>query len=593
MSIRRFFVPLLAVAAFLGPAAARAVAAPGDFDPSFAGTGFVAQAFGDGSESESGHGVVAQPDGKTVVVGWAALGGNPVGLIARYQPDGTLDPSFGNGGKILDTTFSPWAVTLQPDGKIVAAGEADGGGGNSAYAIARYLPNGSLDPSFGGGTGKVNVLVHATDVQQRAQAVAVQPDGKIVAAGLTNDGAGFVRLLSDGTPDASFGGAGSVDVPLNTVGGAEDLALQQDGSAVAAVPTGAGLGDGFTLVRVDNRGVPDSSFGTSGVLHVAAAPGDGAASYAVAIQPDGKIVAGGAAETGTGPDEFAIYRFNPDGSPDNSFSGDGQEITPVAPNGFDADGFSLIIQPNGRIVLAGTADLSSGTETTFAYVRYNPSDGSLDPSFGNGGIELSPFPAGWEREGFEDARLACNGDIVATGYASTSPSAHALFFTTRIAGDPLVCPTAAGPVPQAPAAADHTKPHARIRKLPRVIRQAKLKRFSGTASDDRGVAKVEIALLRRVGKVAAFSKRSKAKATCLWLRSPRAKFRRLKPRHGRCGSARWLRASGTTSWAFKLRKHLPPGSYVLYVRATDTSGNTETSFSTARGNRAAFRVKKH
>ena len=554
----------------------------------------MAQAFGDGSESESGHAVVGQPDGKTVVAGWAALGGNPVGAVARYQLDGTLDPSFGSGGKVLDTTFGAWAVALQPDGKIVAAGEADGGGGNSAYAFVRYLPNGSLDPSFGGGTGRVIVLVNTSDNQQRAQAVAVQPDGKIVAAGLTKDGAGFVRLLSDGTPDPGFAGDGSLDVPIaTTVAGAEDVALQQDGSLVAAVPTGAGLGNGFTLVRVDSHGVPDGSFGPGGVLHVPAGPSDGAVSDAVAIQPDGKIVAGGTAEVSSGPDQFAIARFNADGSPDMSFSGDGQEMTPAAPNGYDAHARSLIIQPDGKIVLAGDADLASGTESTFAYVRYNPSDGSLDSSFGTGGIELSPFPAGWERESFDDAALACNGNIVATGFASTAPTAHTLFLTSRILGDPIPCPRLNPSPPPPPAAADHSKPHSHIRKLPRVIRASKLRRFSGTAADDVGVAKVEIALLRRVGKVAAFSKRSKRpKASCQWLASPRAKFRKMRPRHRRCASARWLRASGTTSWRFKLRKRLPPGSYVVYVRATDTSGNTETSFSGAARNRAAFRVRK-
>lgn len=587
--MRRFLITLLASATLLALPAARAAATPGDFDPSFAGTGLVAQAFGDGSEAESGHAVVGQPDGKTVVAGWAALGGNPVGAVARYQLDGTLDPSFGSGGKVLDTTFGAWAVTLQPDGKIVAAGEAAGGGGNNAYAFVRYLPNGNPDPSFGGGTGRVIVLVKTGDNQQRAQAVIVQPDGKIVAAGLTNDGAGFVRLLSDGTPDPSFAGDGSVDVPLSTVAGAEDVAVQPDGSVLAPVPTGSGLGDGFTLVKVDSHGTPDASFAPGGVLHVTV--GSGAVAEAVGIQPDGKIVVGGTAFVGSGPDQFAIARFNPSGSPDMSFSGDGQEITPVAPNNFNADGRALIIQPNGRIVLAGEADLASGTQTTFAYVRYNAFDGSLDSSFGSGGIELSPFPAGWDRESFDDARLACNGDIVATGFASTAPTAHAVFLTTRIVGDPIPCP-GLNPVPPLPATPDHTKPHSHIRKLPRVIRQSKLKRFSGTAADDNGVAKVEVALLRRVGKVAAFSKRSKPKASCMWLASPRAKFKKVKPRHGRCASPRWLRASGTTSWAFKLRKRLPPAHYVLYVRATDTSGNTETSFTRAGGNRADFRVRK-
>jgi hypothetical protein len=105
------------------------------------------------------------------------------------------------------------------------------------------------------------------------------------------------------------------------------------------------------------------------------------------------------------------------------------------------------------------------------------------------------------------------------------------------------------------------------------------------------LAKVDIALLRRVGKTAAFS-RHKAKPSCQWLRSGRAKFKRLKPKHGKCATPRFLRAQGTSSWVFRLRKGLPPGKYVLYARATDSSGNAETGFSAKQGNRIAFRVRK-
>ena len=543
--------------------------------------------FGDGSESEEGTAITTQADGKIVISGRAALGGNPVGLIARFLPGGALDPTFASGGRLIDTTFDPRAVAVQPDGKIVAAGQGDGGGSNTAYVIARYLPNGSLDPSFGGGTGKTTVLVNPSDVKQRAEAVAVAPDGTIVAAGLTNDGAGIVKLNSDGSPDVGFNATGHMKFVLSTVGGAQSVAVQSDGAVVAAVPTGNGLGDGFTVVRATNLGAPDTSFGPSGVRHFTV--GDGAASRALALQPDGKIVVGGAAEVAPGPGQFAIARLNPNGTPDTSFSGDGQEITPVAPNNFDADGRSLVIQPNGMIVLGGEADLASGTENTFAFVRYSPVDGSLDPTFGQGGIELTPLPAGWVREHFSQAALACDGKIVSTGLAEPAPAAHSQFLTMRILGDPLACPGLNPPLPSPIAIPDRTKPHARIHRVRRVIRASKLKRFSGTAADNSGVAKVEIALLRRVGKTAAFSRR---KPSCLWLRSNRGKFKKARPRRGKCATARFLRAKGTTKWVFKLRRRLPAGSYVLYARATDTSGNRETSFSSKRGNRVSFRVRK-
>jgi uncharacterized delta-60 repeat protein len=571
------YATTLAVLALAAPAAA----APGDLDPSFAGTGLIAQQLGDNTgDGDSGQAIAAQPDGKIVVVGHAANSGHLAGGIARYLAGGTLDPSFGSGGKIIDTTFVPEAVAVQPDGRIVAVGEADGGGGNSAYAFARYLPNGALDPSFGGGTGKVNVLVNATDNQQEARAVAITPDGKIVAAGLTKDGAALVRLNSDGTPDSTFAGDGSVKFLFPSTNGAQGVAVQADGSVVAAVP----MDPKFTLVRVDSHGMPDSSFGSSGVLSFSV--GTDAQSNAVAIQPDGKILVGGEAQVGSGPREFAIARLNPNGSPDPSFAGGAPEMTVVAPNSLNADGEALVLQPNGRIVLAGEADLNMNS-ATMAWVRYDGTDGALDPTFGTGGVQLQPFPAGWGTEFTRGAALACDGKILSVGGAAVTPTAHGSFLISRILGDPIPCPGLNPPPVPLPGSPDHVKPHSHIRRVPHVIRASKLKWFAGTASDNSGVAKVEIALLRRVGKTAAFSRR---RASCLWLRSNRAKFKTLKPKRGRCATARFLRAKGTTKWVFKLRRHLAPGSYILYARATDQSGNRETRFSSKLGNRASFRV---
>jgi uncharacterized delta-60 repeat protein len=544
----------------------------------------VPQQFGDGTgDGDFGRGIAAQSDGKSVVVGIAASNNSGVGVIARYRPDGTLDQSFGDGGRVIDPTYGPLAVAIQPDGKIVAAGEGISGA-NSAFAVARYLPNGNLDPSFAGGSGKENVLINATDDKQRAEAVTIAPDGKIVAAGETKDGAGVVRLGSDGTPDASFNGAGVRDIPID--GDAQDVVVQPDGAVLLAIPTGAGSGDHFTIMRLDNHGQPDNMFGTGGTAIVQI--GNGGRSPAVALQPDGKIVAGGYAFVGGGGIEFAVARLNTDGTPDMSFSGDGQEMTLVGAAGLNEFGQALVIQPNGRIVLAGTVALDNTGKDAIGYARYNPDDGSLDTTFGSGGTSLPPLPAGWGEEQLSDAALACDGKIVGEGLATITSNGHEQFLTTRLLGDPIPCPGLNPPPP--PASVDHVKPHSKIHRIPRVIRASRLKKFFGTAADDSGLAKVEIALLRRVGHTAAFSRSKRPQARCLWLRSSRARFKTLKPRRGRCATPRFLRAQGTRSWVFKLRKRLPPGRYILYTRATDTSGNSETSFSSKLGNRAAFRV---
>lgn len=568
--------------------AGAAKATPGDFDLSFAGSGLVPQQFGDNTgDGDIGNGIAAQADGKIVVSGTAASSDSGVGVIARYLVGGALDPSFGNRGMVFDSVFDPRALVVQPDGKIVAAGTAPAGA-FTAYGFARYLSNGSPDPSFGGGTGKVSVLVNTADNQQRAQAVAIAPDGKIVAAGETNDGAGVVRLNANGTPDSTFNSTGSRNLGTGPNNDAEGVAVQPDGKVLIAVASGAGGGDGFNIIRLDDQGMPDSFFGTAGVAHFPVPVGGEGRSTSVAVQPDGKIVVGGYGETPGNASEFAVARLDSAGNPDMSFSGDGQELTPMPSVGPEANGRAIFIQPNGKIVLAGTTEVQMGTaRTTLAFARYNPADGSLDSSFGDAGIRVEPLPAGWDEDTLASATLACDGKIIGVGDAALAPTAHASFLTARVLGDPVVCP-GLNPPPLVPPP-DRTKPRSHIKRIPHVIRASKLKRFSGTASDNNGVAKVEIALLRRVGKTAAFSR---GRASCLWLRSNRAKFKTLKPRRGKCASARFLRAKGTTRWVFKLRKRLPPGSYVLYARATDKSGNKETSFGRKRGNELSFKVRR-
>ena len=210
----------------------------GDLDPSFDGDGKVTTTFGSGS-NDWADAVAIQADGKIVVAGYSNASGNDDFALARYLPNGTLDASFSGDGRVL-TNFgsgsNDWAnaVALQPDGKIVVAGlSSDSASGNEGFALARYLPNGAMDASFGG-DGRV-LTDFGSGSYDEAFALAIQPNGKIVVAGVvTSEGFALARYLPNGALDASFSGDGKV---TTTVGSsweqASALAIQpRDGRLV-------------------------------------------------------------------------------------------------------------------------------------------------------------------------------------------------------------------------------------------------------------------------------------------------------------------------------------------------------------------------
>jgi uncharacterized delta-60 repeat protein len=182
--------------------------ADGTLDASFGAGGKVTTTFGSGSDFANA--AVLQPDGKLVVVGYTYVGGvagQSYFALARYRTDGSLDSSFGSGGRVT-TDFGPgggtaWAAALQPDGKILAAGTGPGG----TFALVRYNPNGTLDPSFGTG-GTLTTAVGLRD-EGSANALALGPGGDVVAGAwsstCTYQDFELTRYLPSGSPDASFG----------------------------------------------------------------------------------------------------------------------------------------------------------------------------------------------------------------------------------------------------------------------------------------------------------------------------------------------------------------------------------------------------
>jgi uncharacterized delta-60 repeat protein len=342
-------------------------AAPGDLDPSFGGTGKVTTDFG-GTDVASA--VAVQADGKIVAAGQTNAGSNSTFALARYHADGSLDAGFGAGGVVttdLGATDQAFAVVVQPDGKILAAGRR-----GSDVGLARYNPDGSADSTFGTG-GRATANFGGTEL---ALAAAIQPDGKIVVAGRSNAGGNFdflvARFNPDGSLDPSFGAGGRVTTDFS--GGSVDrafaLALGPDGKIVVAGDSDAN----FAVARYNPDGSLDAAFGAGGKVITTFGGADQASS--LGIQADGKIVVAGHTDNGTSTD-FAVARYNPDGSLDAAF-GSGGRVTTNFTGSSDDVASAAAIQFDGKIVVAGNA------EENFAVARYNP-DGSLDVTFGTEG----------------------------------------------------------------------------------------------------------------------------------------------------------------------------------------------------------------
>jgi uncharacterized delta-60 repeat protein len=327
---------------------------------------------------DSAVAVVVQADGKIIAAGEAQKSADALSSdfgLARYNADGSLDVTFGDGGKVLTDFFGfsdvCRALAFQPDGKIVAAGNAatSGTSGNT-FALARYNPDGSLDATFGTG-GKVTAefLVGSNPV---CYALLVQPDGKIIGVGNSGVGIALARYNSNGTLDSSFGAAGKTTTTIafpNSVS-ASAAALQPDGRIVVAGSEYHKVGStAFALARYTSNGVLDSSFGNSGLVATSVLGYDRA--YAVSVRPDGKIVAAGQVSVYTSNDggDFGLAQYNPDGTLDTSFGSGGVIHTDVHGGFFDRAN-AMVVQPDSRIVLAGGTDDSNGVGQQVALARY-------------------------------------------------------------------------------------------------------------------------------------------------------------------------------------------------------------------------------
>jgi uncharacterized delta-60 repeat protein len=356
-------------------------------DKTFNAIGSRTDRFGHGNDSLSG--AVLLPDGKVIAAVQTALwvGNSPLiytGFeLVRINADGSRDATFGGectyiSPSYTNTFYWPVSHNYQPriavmaDGKIFAHGLS---------VLMRCNPNGTLDTSFGGGDGLANVDPFTL------YTMTGQPDGKLLLGGLSMGNFGVARLNADGSYDNSFDADGRATASLS--GSVTSIVVQPDGKIVAA---GTHFGD-FAVARFNADGSLDTSFDTDGKVTTPVLSGNEGIN-ALVLQPDGKIVAGGTSLNSLSSNSgvFALVRYNPDGSLDTTFDGDGKVTTPVVNSGkilLASAIYALSLQLDGKIVAAG----SSHNEFNFDHViaRYN-ANGSLDTSFGASGFAMAALP---------------------------------------------------------------------------------------------------------------------------------------------------------------------------------------------------------
>jgi uncharacterized delta-60 repeat protein len=432
----------------------RTLLSAGALDPTFGNGGLVTTPIL-GSLDSIAQAMAVQPDGKVVVAGTS--NGS---VVTRYNTDGTLDATFGTGGKAPDPVASASSVAIQSDHKIVIAGSGQ---------LARMNPDGTLDTSFGtnGVTGVSSPISSPYGLIVLSFADTLQADGKFITASILSHGIhpgdptptpylALERFNTDGSPDTGFGTGGIIvdqSSPFTNVSG---IAVQPDRKIVLAE-------EGNVLERFNPDGSLDTSFGTGGevtstnggqvaiqsngrlvvadqignefaaqgytangsldqtfasagqfTMQIGSATIPATQPVTLALQADDKIVLTGPVLI-AGQQEFGLLRLTANGSLDPTFNGSGEQATPLGPN---CTPVGVAVLTSGKIQVAGTVTSDSGHD--FGLARYN-TDGSLDPTFGSGGTTTTDF-VGPLNSTIQSVLVVSGGNILAVGTASNGPS---------------------------------------------------------------------------------------------------------------------------------------------------------------------------
>ena len=402
----------------------------GSLDLTFDTDGKVTTSVSPFNLEDNAKSVAIQNDGKIVVVGYSLMSDVELSTdydftVVRYNSDGSLDTGFDSDGMVTTainanpTEDQAFAVALQSDGKIVVAGYSLIGASNYDFVVVRYNTDGSLDSGFDGDGIVITPIGTSIDI---AYSLAIQTDGKIVAAGYSFNGTdndfALVRYDTDGSLDTGFDSDGIVTTPVGlSVDIASSVVIQNDGKIIAA---GHSLISGndydFSAARYNTDGSLDTGFDTDGKVITPAFGTNEDKAYSAALQSDGKIVLAGYTSTG-GIYHVALMRYNTDGSLDTGFDTDGIAITVIG-NLIDI-AYAVAVQNDGKIVAAGYSYNPASSANDFALVSYN-SDGSLNTNCDTDGIVTTPI--GPTVDMGSAMAIQSDGKIVVVGQSYTNGS---------------------------------------------------------------------------------------------------------------------------------------------------------------------------
>lgn len=391
------------------------IAQPGTLDNTFGTNGKVTSTFGDYFSAASA--VALQSDGKIIVAGTHHNGTDNDFAIVRYNNNGSLDNTFGTGGKVLlglGVMYEDYAksIAIQSDGKIVVAGYTFNTLNNN-FALVRLNSNGALDNTFG--TNGI-VMTDYLNCDNYGHSVRIQTDGKILLTGYisysSKEYVTTLRYNNNGSLDRTFGankdGIVATTIGTNSNARANSLAIQADGKIIVAGYILYGGIEYILTVRYANDGILDNTFGTYGGANVTSIENIDCIGYSVAIQNDGKIIVAGGTD-GAFVNGFAMVRFHANGNLDSTF---GKYGCVNSNTGKIEVGKAVAIQNDGKILVAGYS--GDANDVNVALFRYD-SIGSFDNSFGSGGRVISDISS------FDDygsaMAIANDGRIVVAGYS--------------------------------------------------------------------------------------------------------------------------------------------------------------------------------